>query len=579
MGRTIVIWGAGRIGRGFIADLFHAAGWHLILVDRSQELVARLREAGRYTVVRATSARRQQEVEIAGYTALTTDQAAEVTVAVTRADLLAVAVFPGDFADVARQLASALVARREERPDVPLDVLLCTNLSHPAPRFHQLLQEAWPAGAQRGGETGLGIVETLVIRIAPDPPPALQARDPLLVWTNGYPELLVDRHGFRGEVPSVPGLCPVDDMRAQEKRKLYTYNTFHAALAYLGALRGHEMIAACMADCGVRADAAAALGEAGRALQAEYGFAPYEMACWVLDVIRHTDNPVLGDTVRRYGADPRRKLGREDRLVGPALLARKHGMPHTHLARAIAAALHFHPADDPGARHVRQQLEGLSTHEAVRALCGLGDDEQDLVEDVVRAHDRLPLEAEWEQRAAEAHRLGFAYETRYHGCGQCVLAAVQDVLGLFDEAAFGPVFEAATGLAGGLGLCGDATCSAFTAGALVFGLFCPRRRTHFGGDRERKYRTYDMIQRLRERFMAYYGSLGCHAVHRQEMGRAFDLRDPAAREAFAAAGAHEDKCTGVVGRAARWAVEIVGEERIEETLREEAFRGAAERGQ
>jgi mannitol-1-phosphate 5-dehydrogenase len=111
---------------------------------------------------------------------------------------------------------------------------------------------------------------------------------------------------------------------APERRKLYTYNTFHAALAYLGALRGHELIADCMADPSVRAAAACALGEVGRALEgdASRGFAPDEMARWVLDVVRHTDNPVLGDTVRRYGADPRRKLRREDRLVGPALLAR-----------------------------------------------------------------------------------------------------------------------------------------------------------------------------------------------------------------------------------------------------------------
>jgi mannitol-1-phosphate 5-dehydrogenase len=570
MSGTLVIWGAGRIGRGFIADLFHAAGWRLILVDRSQELVESLSRAGRYTVVRAEGAHRQEEVEIAGYAALATTQAGDVSAAIIKADLLAVAVFPGDFADVVGQLASALVARREERPDVPLDVLLCTNLPHPAPEFRQLLQDALPVDARAYGEKWVGIVETLVIRIAPDPPADLRARDPLLVWTNGYPELPVDRHGFRGEVPSVPGLRPVEDMRAEERRKLYTYNTFHAALAYLGALRGHKLIADCMADCDVRSAASCALGEASRALEADAsrGFAPPEMACWVLDVIRHTDNPVLGDTVRRFGADPRRKLRREDRLVGPALLARKHGIPPTYLSRAIAAALHFDQAGDPGASYVKQWVETLGVRRAVCELCGLSDDEQDLAMDIARAYDRLPLEAEWSRRAEEARRLGFEYEKVYHGCGQCVLAAVQDALGLFEGATFDAVFNAATGLAGGLGLCGDTTCSAFTAAALIFGLLYPRRRTHFDGDRESKYRAYDLIQRLRDRFTETYGSTRCHDVHRHELGRAFDLRDPAEREAFETAGAHEDKCTGVVARAAQWAVQIIGEERIEDTLRQ-----------
>jgi len=389
MDKSIVIWGAGRIGRGFVADLFHAARWRLTLVDRSQALIDRLCEAGRYTIVRATGADRQELVEITGYTALSTDQAGDIRAAVARADLLAVAVFPGDFADTTRQLAPALVARRDERPGAPLDTLLCTNLSHPAPQFRRLLQEALPTDAQTYGETRLGIVETLVIRIAPDSPPDVRARDPLLVWTNGYPELPVDRHGFRGEVPSVPGLRPVENMRAEERRKLYTYNTFHAALAYVGALHGHELIADCMADPSVRAEATAALGEAGQALCAEYGIAPCEMARWISDVIRHTDNPVLGDTVRRYGADPRRKLRREDRLVGPALLARKHGVPLLHLPYVIAAALRFDSAGDPGASFVRRQVKALGVQQATRELCGLHDDEQDLVMDIVRAYNRL----------------------------------------------------------------------------------------------------------------------------------------------------------------------------------------------
>ena len=40
--KTVLIWGAGRIGRGFVADLFNAAGYHLVLVDQSAELVSQL---------------------------------------------------------------------------------------------------------------------------------------------------------------------------------------------------------------------------------------------------------------------------------------------------------------------------------------------------------------------------------------------------------------------------------------------------------------------------------------------------------------------------------------------------------
>jgi hypothetical protein len=70
--------------------------------------------------------------------------------------------------------------------------------------------------------------------------------------------------------------------------------------------------------------------------------------------------------------------------------------------------------------------------------------------------------------------------------------------------------------------------------------------------------------------MRYCSGLCCHDVHRHELGRAFHLRDLAEREGFEAAGAHEDKCTGVVARAAQWAMEIIDEEQIEDTLRRQA---------
>ena len=398
MVKSIVIWGAGRIGRGFIADLFHAAGWHVVLVDQSAALIEGLREAGRYTVVRAGSADQREAIDIAGYEALTTAQGDAVAAAVAEADLLAVAVFPGAFSDVVRELAPALLARRAARPEAPLDILLCTNLSHPGPQFRALLHDAFPADAQTYVESKIGVVETLVIRIAPDPPAELHARDPLLVWTNGYPELPVDRQGFKGAIPPVAGLRPVADMRAEERRKLYTYNTFHAALAYLGALYGYELIAECMADPSVRDEATAALDEASRALQAEYGFPTEDMARWIEDVICHTDNPALGDTVRRYGADPRRKLRREDRLVGPTLLARAHGIRPVHLIEVIAAALRFDPPGDPSASYVREQVKTLGVRAAVRELCGLTEDEHSLVMDIVRGYGCLPLEVGWHGR-------------------------------------------------------------------------------------------------------------------------------------------------------------------------------------
>jgi C_GCAxxG_C_C family probable redox protein len=164
-------------------------------------------------------------------------------------------------------------------------------------------------------------------------------------------------------------------------------------------------------------------------------------------------------------------------------------------------------------------------------------------------------EETWTTYAEKAYQLGDQYERIYHGCGQCLVAAVFDALGFQQDA----VFSAATGLAGGLGLVGDSTCAAMVGAIMIFGLFYPRRREFFDDDRENKYQTYLLAQKLIDRYQSQYGSTRCHDIHSKILGRPYDLSVPDERKAFEEAGAHVDKCTEVVALAAKWTVEILSQ--------------------
>lgn len=165
-------------------------------------------------------------------------------------------------------------------------------------------------------------------------------------------------------------------------------------------------------------------------------------------------------------------------------------------------------------------------------------------------------ELDWQKYAAKAYRLGDDYERTYHGCGQCLLAAVFDTLSIHQES----VFQSATGLAGGAGLVGHSTCGALIGSLMVFGMVFPRQRAKFGDDRDNKYKTYELTQKIYERYLNHYGSVICHDIHAKVLGRPFDLRDPEERKAFEMAGAHDNRCTEVVALAAKWTVEILAEE-------------------
>ena len=561
--KTILIWGAGAIGRGFVADLFQAEGYELVLVDQSLTLVEQLRSTGGYPVVRAKNEQERDEVKIQEYRAYHTAEIEALQAEINQCDLMAIAVYAYVFDTVAQQLVPMLLQRMEVRPNSPFDVMLCVNLSHAGEKFTHALRKACPAEKVEQLLANTGIVETLVIRICPQVQVDLRQKEPLLVLTNGYPTLHVERKAFKGEIPNMPSLRLVEDMRAEETRKIYTYNMAQAALAYHGALRGYERIVDCIDDEKVHAEAEGALGEVSLALTAAYGFTPEDMADWNHGVMEQTANPALGDTVQRMGADPIRKLRRDDRLAGAALLCLQYGIQPTYLMRALAAALHYQHAQDQAAQQVKGLIAKQGVREAVKELCALKDEEHELLEDIVRAYHRLPLEIHWQKMAKQAYQLGFEYEKKYHGCGQCVFATIEDVLARDDAS----VFNAATGLSGGLGLYGKVTCSALTGSVLAIGLLYPRTREQFDGARENKYTTFCLTQRLVDKFVQKYASCICHDIHTVRMGRAFDLRSKAEREAFEEAGAHNYECTDTVALAAQWTIEIIGEQMVEEALK------------
>lgn len=564
--KSIVIWGAGRIGRGFVADLFFHAGYQLVFVDESDDLVEQLKKSGKYSIVRAVNAESINQVEISGYLALNTKQKKEISDAVSNSDLIATAVYPKFFKNVASDVSKYIKIRKERGNNNPINILLCTNLVHAGSTFKSYLYGNLTKEQVQYFDENVGIVESLVIRIAPDPPQSEVEKDPLVVWTNGYPELPVEEAAFKGNIPKVESLRLVEDMRAEELRKIYTYNMCHAVLSYHGHMEGYKLLVDCLADSRIRKEAEGALHEASEALQIEYGFSQTEMEKWIKGVLEQTNNPTVGDTVIRSAADPLRKLRREDRLIGPASLCMKHHIQPSSLVRAIGAAFHFFEKNDEASKQMIALVDEKGIKNAIHEICGLRETEQSLIKEIIKAYKQVALEVEWQKKAKSAFYLAHEYEKKYHGCGQSVVAAVYETLEIFDD----EVFNSSTGLCGGIGLVNEASCSAFTAGAMAIGMIFPRRRENFDGDRENKYITFRLVQALREKFISEYGSICCADIHAKKYGRSFDLRLEEERNAFEDAGGHgEDGCTDVVGKASKWTVEIISESLIEDELKNE----------
>ncbi|MBV9850187.1 MAG: mannitol dehydrogenase [Armatimonadetes bacterium] len=369
-----VQFGAGNIGRGFLGQLLFESGYRTTFIEANPALVGALNRRGEYPL-RLASDTGIQDLTIGSVRAIDARDAEAVAAALAEADLAGTSVGVDVLPRVAPTLAAGLSARAA-RGGGPLNVLLCENQWHAAPLMRDLLLPHLAPPARDFLDTHIGLVETVIGRMVPVQTDAVRAEDPLLIVAEPYKELPVARAMLRGPAPPLVGLIAADDFDAYEARKLFLHNASHAALAYLGWLRGHEFIWQCAEDRDITSVCAAALSEASQALVAEYGFALDALRAFTDDLMRRFANKALGDTVARVAADPLRKLRPNDRLVGAANLCLKHGITPAALAQVIVAALAYDNPDDAKAMELQEKRRATGDAATLRDVAGVASDSQ-----------------------------------------------------------------------------------------------------------------------------------------------------------------------------------------------------------
>ncbi len=345
--REAVVIGAGKMGRGFCAEILASAGCHLTFVDSDETRVERLLHAGSYTIYKARKTY-FETVTIEGFDALPLSREGEISDLVARRGVLVMIAVPSQQIEKVASLLCVCIARKAmETPEEPLDILLCINEIDAKRRLIACFEGMLGGSALEYAQRRVGIVETVAICMCPELPDNLAERDPLGVLTNGYPEMPMDATAFKGEPPRSEKIRLTYHLAAEAHRKMYTFNTAYASIAYLSSPKHYVWATEAMKDPEIQQSVLDALAESTIGLCGEYGFTREEMAAWNERILAVIDNPLLGDTINRLGSDTPRKVGPQDRLVGAALLCLKHGGDPATLARVIAYAYRYPASDDP----------------------------------------------------------------------------------------------------------------------------------------------------------------------------------------------------------------------------------------
>ena len=160
----------------------------------------------------------------------------------------------------------------------------------------------------------------------------------------------------------------------------------------------------------------------------------------------------------------------------------------------------------------------------------------------------------------KAYELGFDYEKNSQACSQCTVAALHELLDLEDV-----VVRVATSSASGQVDQVVGTCGGLIGGTIVLDYFFGRpieKMSHqecLEDNIKVATDAFEVAKLLYDKYVKEYGTIICPHIQVQLFGRHYYLMDSDDVEKFEEAGGHSarDKCSHVVGAAARWTMEIL----------------------
>jgi len=354
--KTAVHFGAGNIGRGFVAQFLHESGYEVVFADVNQELIGALQTQPSYQVLEVGEGAQDHVVD--GYRALNSaTQEDEVVAAIAAAEVVTTAVGARILQYVAPVIAKGLNARDAKAPK--LTVIACENAIGGTDILAAEVRKHSPAH-------NAVFANCAIDRIVPEQHGGLD------VTIEAFFEWVVDRTPFQGETPDLFGVTWVDDLEPFIERKLFTVNTAHAAAAYHGHDRGWVSIREALATPELQAEIRAVLGETKQLLMEKFGFSDEQQQAYIEKTLKRISNPDLPDTCERVGRGPLRKLSRHERFIGPAAELVERGHTAWDLLNAMGAALRFDvPADAESVELQALLASGATAAEIAETITGL----------------------------------------------------------------------------------------------------------------------------------------------------------------------------------------------------------------
>ena len=341
--KKAVHFGAGKIGRGFIAELLHDSGYEIVFGDVVDALVDIVNKDHEYPLFLIDHDYQEKIIDhVVAYSNIKEPE--KIIDAICEAEVITTSVMATNLPKIAPLLTQGL-KKRLEQGGSKVTVMACEN----AIMGTDILKKAMV-------ETGILTEEQI---------------DAIGV----YPNTAVDRMVFGGSEP-IKGAEYVDDLMMYLQRKIYIINCGHAIAGYYGqALKGYEIVQDALRDPDLLPQIRAAMLESASALEKKYGFTHESLVDYMETMmVKRFTTPGVVDPIARVSREPIRKISPNDRIMGPANNCEAYGLDNSYLLKGVACALKFKAEDDPQADELQKYIADNGVEAAIVKYTGVEKD-------------------------------------------------------------------------------------------------------------------------------------------------------------------------------------------------------------
>ena len=339
--KKAVHFGAGKIGRGFIAELLHDSGYEIVFGDVVDALVDVVNKEHQYPLFLIDHNYEEKIIDhVIAYSNIKEPE--KIIDAICDAEVITTSVIMAcENAIMGTDiLKKAMIETGILTPEQIDEIAVYPNTAVDRMVF----------GGVHGGKEGIEVGDAF--------------------------ELAIER-GKLIDPDSEPikGAEYVDDLMMYLQRKIYIINCGHAIAGYYGqAIKGYEIVQDALRDPDLLPEIRSAMLESASALEKKYGFAHEDLVNYMETMmIKRFTTPGVVDPIARVSREPIRKISPNDRIMGPANQCEEYGLDNFHLLKGVACALRFKAEDDSQAEELQKFIAENGVEAAIVKYTGAAE--------------------------------------------------------------------------------------------------------------------------------------------------------------------------------------------------------------